>query len=93
MEWLKPTTEETIRELAKQQIKKIIIIPIAFVSDHIETICEIDMEYRQVAKECGIEDFRMSRALEAHPRFIAALADSIEVVIQNKFLLKNSALN
>ena len=81
MEWLKPTTEQIIRELAKQQIKKIIIVPIAFVSDHIETICEIDMEYRQVAKECGIEDFRMSRAIESHPGFIAALADSIEAII------------
>lgn len=81
LEWLKPTTEQTIRELAKRNITKVLIVPIAFVSDHIETICEIDIEYRQVAEKCGIEDFRMSKALECHPGFIQALADSVETML------------
>ena len=81
LEWLKPTTEQTIRDLASRGITKVIVVPIAFVGDHIETICEIDMEYRQVAEGCGISDFRMSKAVECHPGFIKALADSVEEVL------------
>lgn len=76
--WLEPNTEEVIKALAKDGVKKILVVPISFVGDHIETICEIDIEYRQMALESGISDFRMSRALECHPSFIRALADAVE---------------
>lgn len=81
IEWLKPTTEHMIKTLADRGIKKIIIVPIAFVGDHIETICEIDMEYRHTAQKAGITDFRMSRALENHPGFIEAMADGVGAVL------------
>ena len=77
-EWLKPATEEVIQALAEKGFRKILVVPIAFVGDHIETICEIDIEYRHWAVQCGIQDFRMSKAIECHPQFIRALADSVE---------------
>ena len=78
MKWLKPSTDAVIKALAGRGIRKLMVVPISFVTDHIETICEIDIEYRALAKEKGITDFRMSRALECHPGFINALADCAE---------------
>lgn len=83
-EWLKPGTEDVIEALAKDGFKKIVIVPVAFVGDHIETICEIDIEYRDFAKKAGIRDYRMSKALETHPGFIQALADAVESVIPGR---------
>lgn len=82
LQWLKPATGDMITALAKKGVKKLIIIPISFVVDHIETTCEIDMEYRQKAEDLGIDDFRMSKALECHPGFIEALADTVEEALQ-----------
>jgi len=76
--WLRPYTEEMIKALARKGERKILIVPIAFVTDHIETTCEIDIEYRQVAVDAGVKDFRMSKALECHPGFVEALADCVE---------------
>jgi len=81
LQWLKPAIEDMIKALARRNIKKVIIVPISFVTDHIETTCEIDMEYRQIAEDSGIDDFRMSNALECHPKFIQALADTVERAI------------
>ena len=78
MRWLKPSTEAMLKALARRGIKKLIVVPISFVTDHIETLCEIDIEYRALAEGLGIKDFRMSKALESHPGFINALADCVE---------------
>ncbi len=86
LQWLKPATEDTLKALAVRGIKKILVVPVAFVGDHIESLCEIDIEYRHVAKKLGIEDFRMTKAIEAHPQFIEALADSVEEEIKTKKL-------
>jgi len=48
--------------------------PISFVSDHIETLQEIDIGYKQLAAECGIREFDRAPALNTHPKFIDALA-------------------
>jgi len=82
--WLRPYTEEIIKALARRNEKKILVVPIAFVTDHIETTCEIDIEYRQVAVDAGVKDFRMSKALECHPGFITALADCVEASLHLK---------
>ena len=78
LQWLKPSTEDVLLALANRNITKIIIVPISFVTDHIETTCEIDMEYRAIAEPAGIKDLRMSKAIECHHGFIAALADAVE---------------
>jgi protoporphyrin/coproporphyrin ferrochelatase len=77
VEWLKPYTEETIEELAAEGIKNLLVVPISFVSEHIETLQEIDMEYREVAEHAGIENFRRVPALNTHPTFIDDLADMV----------------
>ncbi|MGF1492642.1 MAG: ferrochelatase [Microcoleaceae cyanobacterium] len=77
VEWLKPYTEEAIPELAEQGVEDLMVVPISFVSEHIETLEEIDMEYRELAEESGIHNFRRVPALNTHPRFIQDLADMV----------------
>lgn len=83
LQWIKPSTEDMIKTLIQKGIKKIIVVPVAFVGDHIETTVEIDDEYRHLAQEMGVEDFRMTKALETHSGLIEALADTVEKQIQN----------
>ncbi|AFZ35366.1 ferrochelatase [Stanieria cyanosphaera PCC 7437] len=77
VEWLKPYTEDALQELGEQQVKDLLVVPISFVSEHIETLQEIDIEYREVAEEAGIENFRRVPALNTHPRFIESLAQLV----------------
>jgi protoporphyrin/coproporphyrin ferrochelatase len=77
VEWLKPYTEDAITELADEGVKEMLVVPISFVSEHIETLQEIDIEYRELAEESGIEDFRRVPALNTHPVFIDALAELV----------------
>jgi len=78
LQWIKPTTQAILKALSARNITKVLVVPISFVTDHIETSCEIDIEYREIAENLGIKDFRMSKAIEAHPEFIKTLADSVE---------------
>lgn len=78
VEWLKPYTEEALMELGKQGIKNLLVIPISFVSEHIETLQEIDIEYRELAYEAGIENFQRVPALNTDPTFIQALTNCVE---------------
>jgi ferrochelatase len=77
VEWLKPYTEDAIASLAAEGINDLLVVPISFVSEHIETLQEIDMEYREVAEEAGIENFHRVPALNTHPVFIEDLADLV----------------
>ncbi|MDF5733981.1 MAG: ferrochelatase [Rhizonema sp. PD38] len=77
VEWLQPYTEDAIKELGDKGVKDLAVVPISFVSEHIETLQEIDMEYREVAEESGIHHFRRVPALNTNPIFINALADMV----------------
>jgi protoporphyrin/coproporphyrin ferrochelatase len=77
VEWLKPYTEEAIPELGAGGVKDMVVVPISFVSEHIETLQEIDIEYRELAEESGIHNFRRVPALNTHPDFINGLADLV----------------
>ncbi|MCX7592197.1 MAG: ferrochelatase [Fischerella sp.] len=77
VEWLQPYTEDAIPELAAKGVKDLVVVPISFVSEHIETLEEIDLEYREIAQEAGIHNFRRVPALNIHPVFIRALADLV----------------
>ncbi len=76
VEWLEPSTPDMLRQLADQGCKNILMIPISFVSDHIETLYEIDMLYRDMAHKMGIR-LESTRALNDDPEFIAALHDLV----------------
>jgi protoporphyrin/coproporphyrin ferrochelatase len=72
--WLQPSMHATVKSLAAAGSKHILVVPISFVSDHVETLHEIDIEHREQARELGIEDYRMMPGLNDNPQFIQALA-------------------
>ena len=78
VEWLQPDTEEALEELSEKGVKELVVVPISFVSEHIETLEEIDIEYREIATEAGVSNFRRVPALDIDPTFIASLADLVE---------------
>ena len=75
--WLGASTESVIRKLAAQGRKNVLVVPIAFTSDHIETLSEIDIEYAHLAASLGMTGFRRSPSLNARPDFLDALADIV----------------
>lgn len=77
VEWLKPYTEEAIPALAAEGVEEVLVVPISFVSEHIETLQEIDIEYRELAEESGIHNFQRVPALNTHPVFINDLSDLV----------------
>lgn len=77
LEWLRPYTEEVIRQKAVAGVKQMLVYPIAFVSDHIETLYELGMQYADLARESGIAHYRVVPALNAHPLLIRALTDLV----------------
>ncbi|WP_320676456.1 ferrochelatase [Prochlorococcus sp. MIT 1300] len=76
-EWLRPYTNEVLEDLGKAGIRDLVVVPISFVSEHIETLEEIDIEYRELAKKNGIENFYRVPALDTYPAFISSLADLV----------------
>lgn len=77
VEWVGPGTEDVINEMAKRKVRDVVVIPIAFVSDHIETLYEIDLLYGDQARELGIDGYRRSESLNDSPRFLDALTDLV----------------
>jgi ferrochelatase len=75
--WLGPSLEETLHELAAQRAERVLVIPISFVTDHLETLSEIDIEARALAERLGIREFQVMPALNDSPKFIRALADLV----------------
>jgi protoporphyrin/coproporphyrin ferrochelatase len=77
IEWLQPYTEDAIVGLAAQGVSDLVVVPISFVSEHIETLEEIDIEYREIAEEAGIHTFNRVPALDTNPIFIQAMVDLV----------------
>jgi ferrochelatase len=73
--WLSPATDDELKRLGAAKTPAVVVVPVSFVGDHIETLFELDIEYRHVAHEAGLHDYRRAGALDVHPRFIGALAD------------------
>jgi len=76
VQWVKPSTGETIETLAKNGIKKTLVVPVSFVSDHIETLYEIDIFYKEKAKILGLDLYRVP-SLNTLPEFIEALKNLV----------------
>jgi ferrochelatase len=77
VEWLRPYTDDVLPSLGEQGVKNIVVVPISFVSEHIETLEEIDIEYRELAHESGITNWRRSPALNTEQSFTDDLADMV----------------
>jgi protoporphyrin/coproporphyrin ferrochelatase len=75
--WLQPSLHRTLRNVAGEGAKEVCVVPISFVSDHVETLGEIDHEAREEAMRLGIQQFEMTEGLNDSPTFIAALADLV----------------
>ncbi len=72
--WMRPGTEEVIDDLASQGKKALLMVPVSFVSDHIETLYEIDILYKEQALARGIVEYRRTESLNTDRAFISALA-------------------
>jgi ferrochelatase len=77
VKWLSPYTEDTIRKLGAEHRKHLLVVPISFVSDHIETLYELDVEYREVALAAGVETYRVMRGLNDSETFVGALKELV----------------
>jgi protoporphyrin/coproporphyrin ferrochelatase len=75
--WLRPTLGDTLRRVAGEKIEQVCVVPISFVSDHVETLGEIDHEARELAARLGIRRFEMTPGLNDSPAFIRALAELV----------------
>ena len=76
--WLQPTLRSTLQSLATDRAREVCIVPVAFVSDHVETLGEIDHEARELARRLGIAQFEMSAGLNDSQKFIRALGQIVE---------------
>ncbi len=78
VKWLEPSTDKMIETLAAEGRKQLLVVPISFTSDHIETLFELDIEYRRVAESCGIENYIVTEGLNDSPLFIEALKEIVK---------------
>jgi ferrochelatase len=80
--WLQPSLHKTLRDLRIENFREVCVVPISFVSDHVETLGEIDHEARKEAYGLGITKFEMTEGLNNSPTFIAALADLVKAAVK-----------
>jgi ferrochelatase len=78
VQWIGPGTDEVLRRLGREGVRCVLVAPVSFVSDHIETLYELDQLFAGVAREAGIRDYRRSPALNTRPAFVEALAGLVE---------------
>ncbi|HWR58414.1 MAG TPA: ferrochelatase [Thermodesulfovibrionales bacterium] len=76
VKWLGPSTDDKMRELAERGVRDLLVVPISFVSDHIETLYEIDILYKKMASGLGMRLAR-TESLNTQPLFINALKDLV----------------
>ena len=80
LEWISPATDAEIRR-AGTDGKALIVIPVAFVSEHSETLVELDIEYGKLAKASGVPDYIRVPTVQAHPKFIDGLARLVNAAL------------
>jgi ferrochelatase len=78
VKWLEPMTSSVLVELGKRDVQDVLVVPVSFVSEHIETLYELDILYKKTAADAGVSNFRRVPALNSDPAFIKALADIVE---------------
>ncbi|HEY5095877.1 MAG TPA: ferrochelatase [Candidatus Eremiobacteraceae bacterium] len=76
--WLQPASDVLICELGLAGARAVCVVPIAFVSEHVETLNEIDIQYGEIARASGIAEFGRACAVKCHPSFVRCLADQAE---------------
>ena len=79
--WLEPSIADEIERAGRDRVP-VVVVPIAFVSEHSETLVELDVTYREHAREAGVPAYHRVPALGTHPAFIAALADLVRGALE-----------
>lgn len=82
--WLEPPFVETLEKLGREGVKEVLVVPISFVTEHIETLHEINIEGREDARKFGIERFRMMPAVGDSHLFISCLKDLVLTAVADK---------
>ena len=90
--WLQPSTPKHIEDLANSGVQNLLVIPIAFVTDHVETVYELGIEIRDQALESGIKQYEVTNGLNNHPDFITALVEAAasQITLDHRPLLAGS---
>jgi ferrochelatase len=89
--WLGPSLHEALQTLAANQRERVLVVPISFVSDHLETLHELNIEARELAQHLCIQRFHVTQGLNDSPTFIRALADLVLHALAGKDLSKDPA--
>jgi ferrochelatase len=84
VQWMEPDTVDELDRLGRERVPGVLIVPVSFVSDHIETLQEIDFEYRLHAEKVGIPRFERAPSLNDQPDFISALADLVRAHLKEE---------
>jgi ferrochelatase len=82
--WLQPSLRHTLQTMADQQVREVCVVPVAFVSDHVETLGEIDHEAREQAQKLGFTQFEMSAGLNNSPKFVQALGQIVQEALEQQ---------
>lgn len=75
VKWLEPSTADMIKDLSAKGKKHLLVIPVSFVSDHVETLFELNIEYRHIADNAGIINYIVMEGLNDSPLFIDTLKE------------------
>lgn len=88
IEWLRPYTDDEIRRAGGER-KTVIVVPVAFVSEHSETLVELDLEYEKLARDCGVAKYHRVATVGTHPAFIDGL---VQLIHQARFTGTRSSI-
>jgi ferrochelatase len=91
LKWLEPSTPDTIHKLAAQGVKDMLLVPVAFASDHLETLFELGIEYRRQAREAGVEQYEVTEGLNGSQKFVEALAELVIERVGQKGIASTAA--
>jgi protoporphyrin/coproporphyrin ferrochelatase len=84
LKWLEPSTPDTIEKLAAEGVKDMLLVPVAFASDHLETLFELGIEYRRVAMKAGVAQYEVTEGLNDSCRFADALAQLVVLALNQR---------
>jgi ferrochelatase len=85
VKWLGPSTKDVLADMGRNGSSGVLVVPVSFVSDHIETLQEIDIQYKSLATQSGIKEFRRAPSLNLYPKFIDALANLVNSTHSRQF--------
>ena len=91
VEWLRPYTDDKLHELGEMGVKNLVVVPISFVSEHIETLEEIDIEYREMAEEVGIVNWKRVPALNTDSEFLQDLSELVVEALEEPTITVSEA--